>query len=230
MKPTLYLLSGTLCDERFWQHQLEHLGDLATLTVPDLTQHDDITALARDLLNEAPESFSVAGFSMGGIIAQELLKQAPERIEKLALIGTSTGKLEARKRSLFQTWHNATQHDFEQTLNTLPNWIHPENKAAAPLVTQMGQEMGLEVFRRQGGILLSQRNDNPEVAKNFTKPTLIIHGEDDPASAVQGNIDMAKLFPKARRIKLPNCGHYTSLEKPDAVTALLAYWLQEDAE
>jgi len=229
-KIPLLLLSGTMSDERLWQHQTKHLAPLADIHIPDLTQHSDIKELARAILKNAPDTFALAGFSMGGIIAQELLQQAPERVERLALIGTSTGMPGPDKRKLFQTWHSASPEDFEQTLKTLPTWVHPSNKQVAPLITQMGQDLGLEVFRRQGGILLTQRNDDPDLLRRFTRPTLIIHGENDPASSVEGNMYMADLFPKARRIMLSGCGHYASLEKPDTATALLSYWLQEKVD
>ena len=226
-KLPVLLLPGTLGDERLWHHQLVGLSNLADCAVPNLTEHDNITHLGQAILSTAPRYFALVGFSLGGIVAQELLRQAPERILKLALIDTSTGKVEPEKLERFKTWRNADHAKFEETLKVLETWVHPENTSVIPLIQDMGRNLGREVFKRQAGVLLSQRNNDTTVLQAFRGATLIIHGQDDPVSSCEGNEQMASLFKRSRRVGIPSCGHYAPLEKPEIVTALLSYWLQE---
>ena len=83
------LLPGLLCDAALWRHQVETLTDLAEVTVGDLTRDDSIRAMAERILAEAPKTFALAGLSMGGYVAQEIMRQAPERVERLALFDTN---------------------------------------------------------------------------------------------------------------------------------------------
>ena len=89
MAHNLVLLPGLLCDAALWRHQLDHLKDIAALTVADLTQDSTIAAMAERVLDTAPKSFALAGLSMGGYVAQEIMRMAPERVERLALIDTN---------------------------------------------------------------------------------------------------------------------------------------------
>lgn len=226
-KTHLLLLSGTLGNERLWQHQLEHLSNLATISVPDLTQHTTIKLLAQNILHNAPEQFALAGFSMGGIIAQEILKQAPERVSKLALLDTSTGTPDDVKLERFESWQSATESTFNDVLKALSTWLHPDNTQLQGVIQEMAEQLGLEVFKRQAGVLLTQRNDKPSILQNFRRPSVIIHGLQDPVSSIESHEQLAALLPNAKRIALPNCGHYAPLEKPEVVSAIMQYWLQE---
>ena len=223
---SLLLLSGTLADERLWAQQLAGLSLYADVSLPDLTQHGTVGAVAAAVLESAPPQFALAGFSMGGVVAQEMLYQAPHRVTRLALLDTSTGVPSAEKLERFRSWRSADEATFEDLLKVFPSWIHPANEGVAPLVKTMGRDLGLEVFRRQAGILLTQQNE-PERLRGVRGPALIIHGENDPASTLSDNKRMAELIPRAKRISLAACGHYSVLEKPETVTALLQYWLQE---
>ena len=221
----LLLLSGTLADERLWAQQLTGLSLYATVSLPDLTQHDTVGAAAAAVLESAPPQFALTGFSMGGVVAQEMLYQAPHRITKLALLDTSTGVPSAEKLERFRSWRQADEATFEDLLKVFPSWIYPANESVAPTVKAMGRDLGLEVFRRQAGILLTQQNE-PERLRSVRGPALIVHGENDPVSTLSDNERMAEVVPNAKRISLPACGHYSLLEKPETVTALLQYWLQ----
>lgn len=88
-KTPLLLLPGLLCDENLWSHQISTLADIADISVADLTRDDTIEAMAARTLSEAPETFALAGLSMGGYVAQEILRQAPMRVQRLALLDTS---------------------------------------------------------------------------------------------------------------------------------------------
>ena len=85
----LVLLPGLLCDSALWSHQTRYLGEVADIMVADLTGYDSISALAAEVLARAPPRFAVAGLSIGGYVALEIVRQAPERVVKLALLDTN---------------------------------------------------------------------------------------------------------------------------------------------
>lgn len=225
-KPEVILLSGTLGDKHLWRYQLPGLEAHANVSVPDLTQHAHIGATAEDILHNAPRRFALAGFSMGGIIAQEILKHAPERVEKLALIDTSSGIPGNDKKERFRTWQSATQTTFDNLLNTFTSWVHANNTAVIPEIEEAARVLGVNVLQKQAGILLSQHNE-PELLGRLNGPALILHGADDPVSSSADNALMAQHCTTPRLISLSRCGHYSILEKPQAVSVALQYWLQE---
>jgi len=127
MKNKLLLLPGLLCDDALWSHQTENLADIADCVVTDMTQDDTMSAMAKRILDSAPEYFSLCGLSMGGYCALEIMRQAPERVERLALLDTS-----ARSDNAAQTTRRKQmialqqQGDFAAILDTLlPLFIHP---------------------------------------------------------------------------------------------------------
>ena len=225
-RSALLLLPGTLADERLWEGQLAALSEHAEVQIPDLTQHNDIGKAADTILQTAPETFALAGFSMGGIIAQEIVKRAPGRVERLALLDTSTGVPASAKRERFQSWKEASRDTFDALLNTFVSWVHPENSNVIPSIGVPARELGVEVLRQQAGILQSQHNE-AETLHHLYGPALILHGADDPVSTSEDNRLMARHCQRARLICLGTCGHYSPLEQPEAVSAALQYWLQE---
>jgi len=227
MKPKLVLLSGTLGTQKLWQHQIDNLSELAEIIVPDLSQHNTMTHLAEHLLNKLPDTFAVAGFSMGGIIAQELLKHAPERVSKLALISTSTGKPDNTKLERFESWQSATPETFEAIVNALPTWVHADHTQVQPVIKRMALDLGLDVFKKQAGILLSQDNSDENILKNYQGSSLILHGEDDPVSSVAGHKVLEELLVNSKRIMFQTCGHYVPLEKASKATEALAHWIKD---
>ena len=231
----LILLGGTLGNDQLWQHLAlsdsalsdSALSDSPNYIISNLTQHHSIQDLTQEILNNAPEKFALAGFSLGGIIAQELVRQAPERILKLALLDSSTSAFDSEKRQRFEDWQNASDHTFTDVLDTLTSWVHPSNNDATIVVKDMAQKLGVETLRRQASVLLSFPPFDSKHLQEFDKPVLVIHGSNDPVSTKTSNRVMAELFQNAKLITISNCGHFSPLEKPDVVTALMQYWLQE---
>src|SRR5487761_1575675 len=138
-KPPLVLLPGLLCDKTLWRSQIEALGDVAEPQVADLTQDDSIAAMVRRLLAAAPPRFALAGLSMGGYCAFDVMRQAPECVERLALLDTGaradTPEQTSRRRGLIEL---AEKGEFKGvTPRLLPLFLHPDRLKDAKLVGEV---------------------------------------------------------------------------------------------
>jgi pimeloyl-ACP methyl ester carboxylesterase len=150
----LVLLPGLLCDQALWQSQIEGLADLADPSVADLTQDASLPAMAARVLAAAPPRIALAGLSMGGYVAQEIMRRAPERVERLALLDTNARAdrpdQTARRRDLIAL---ARRGRFKGvTKRLLPYLIHPDRLDDTPLtgvVMGMAERIGREAFLRQ---------------------------------------------------------------------------------
>ena len=153
-KIPLLLLPGLLCDEALWHRQVEGLADIADPRVADLTKDDSLAGMARRVLSQAPERFALAGLSMGGYLAQEIMREARERVVKLALLDTSaradTPEQTARRRGLIEL---SQKGEFKGVTSRLfPTWVHPARSEDAPLVDTvagMAKHVGRDAFVRQ---------------------------------------------------------------------------------
>ncbi len=224
-KQPLVLLPGTLCDEHLWAHQVKHLDDVAEVHFGDLSQSSSVSDVARDVLHNAPKSFALAGHSMGAIIAFEIMRQAPERVTKLAILsGNARGSTPAN----FETW-NAWEEmtrsgHFEEVLNALTGWTHRDDPLLHSVIKLTGQRVGEEAFLKQLDTLRS-REDRRGMLSEITCPTLLIAGRNDPATPVELHEEMKEAMLQAALVVIEECGHYSMLEQPVAVTSALRAWL-----
>jgi len=232
MTPTpLLLLPGLLCDRALWQSQIHDLNDVADCRVPDLGGHDSMAALAAAVLAQAPPRFAVAGLSMGGYVALEILRQAPERVMRLALLDTSaradTPEQRQRREDLMAL---ARQGRFKGvTPRLLPLLLHPERLADQALVdTVMGmaERVGAEAFLRQQTAIMG-RSDSRELLPGIRCPSLVLCGRQDALTPLERSLEMADAIPGARLSVLEQCGHLSSLEHPTRVSAALRAWLED---
>jgi len=228
-KIPLILLPGLLCDAALWHAQVEGLGTVAKPFVVDLTQDDSLAGMARQALAEAPPSFALAGLSMGGYVDQEIMRQAPERVAKLALLDTSaradTPEQTARRRGLIEF---SEKGDFRGvTPRLLPLFIHParhEDKPLTEVITGMAERVGKEAFLRQQKAIMG-RPDGREDLRRIACPTLVLCGRQDALTPLALHEEIAGLVPGAKLVVVEDCGHLSTLEKPGTVTAALRQWL-----
>jgi pimeloyl-ACP methyl ester carboxylesterase len=225
----LLLLPGLLCDAALWRPQIEGLADVADPVVADLTGHSSMPALAEATLAAAPERFALAGLSMGGYVAQEVLRQAPERVERLALLDTSarpdTPEQSQRRRDLIELARIGTFKGVTPRL--LPYLLHPDrlnDAALVAIVTGMAERVGRDAFLRQEEAILG-RVDGREDLRRIGCPTLILCGADDALTPPELHREMAHYVRHARLVEVPECGHLSTLERPEAVNAALRGWL-----
>ncbi|MDX2223346.1 MAG: alpha/beta hydrolase, partial [Rhodospirillaceae bacterium] len=182
-KRSLILLPGLLCDAALWAHQAAHLGDLCVVTVADLTQDDGIAAMAERVLAAAPRSFCLAGLSMGGYVAQEIMRQAPQRVERLALLDTNaradTAEQVKTRRELIRLSQVGKFKGVTPRL--LPNLIHPsrmDDPAVAGVVLAMAERVGQEAFARQQAAIMGRVDGRGDLAA-IRVPTLVLCGRQD---------------------------------------------------
>lgn len=226
----LVLLPGMLCDRALWQHQIAAFGARAQIVVGDLTRSDTIAGIATDVLVAAPERFALAGMSMGGFVALEIMRQAPERVLRLALIDTSARadtaeQAEVRRQTMRQG--KGVGAFKGMTHRQIPRWIHPAHLADAALVetvTAMTARVGRDAFMRQQQAALGRPDSRPDLPR-IVCPTLVLCGREDQATPLALHEEMAAAIPDAKLVVVEECGHLSPLEQPQAVNAAMAQWL-----
>lgn len=230
MLPNLVFLPGLLCDARLWDHQVDTLDDLCHPQVADLTGHDSIEDMAAHVLATVPERFALAGLSMGGYVAMEIMRRAPERVEGLALLDTSARPdSEQKKRQRKGLIDLAGMGKFKGvTPRLLPLLIHPDRQEDVLLtstVMKMAEHVGQDAFSRQQTAIMG-RVDSRRDLRAVRCPSLVIVGRQDALTPVDHAEEMAQAIYGAKLVVIEDCGHLSSLEKPEAVSAVLRYWLQ----
>ena len=224
----LVLLPGLLCDATLWRAEIEGLADIAAAFVPDLTLDSNVAAMAARVLAVAPERFALGSLSMGGYVAFEIMRQAPARVERLALFSASaspdTPAHAAERRRGMASLKLGRFVGVGQHL--LPQLIHPSRLAdpVAETVRDMAERVGGTAFLKQQEAILSRPDSRPVLAE-IGVPTLVAVGDSDvltpPAEAriIHEGIRGSTLH------VLETCGHLPALERPEECTALLRDWL-----
>jgi len=226
----LVLLPGLLCDAALWSHQIEMLADLADITVAELTHDRSFPAMAERVLAAAPPKFALAGLSMGGYLAHEIMRQAPERVLKLALLDTSarpdTEEQRQRRHALIDL---ATRGKFKGvTPRLLPLFLHPDrlsDEALTGAVMGMAERIGRDAFLNQQHAILA-RPDSRQQLSGYKVPTLVLCGRQDALTPLEVSIEMASAIPGADLVVLGDCGHLSTMERPESTSAHLRAWLE----
>ena len=227
----LLLIPGLVCDAAVWRHQVAHLGDVAKIIVPPVTHGETIDEMARTVLDAAPQEFALAGFSMGGYVALEIFRQAPQRITRLALLDTSaradTPKKTAWRREVLSACERGEYPSVIEGM--MPVLLHPDHQHG-PLpsfVREMAARVGTDTYiRRQ--LAIGGRQDSRELLRAATLPIRAICGREDGMSTIDEHVEIAELARRGRFSIIEQCGHMTILEQPQAATALLRDWLLND--
>jgi pimeloyl-ACP methyl ester carboxylesterase len=224
----LLLLPGLLNDATLWRAQLAALADIADCQVGDLTRHDTLQATTEAVLAHAPPRFALAGFSLGGYIAQHILRIAPERVLRLALLDTSCrpDSPERAAQRLAQQ-HSARLpgmfHGFgDKLMRSYIDASRLQDHALVDSVRAMTTRLGAEVFVRQSRI---ERVDGSQVLRQWRGPALVLCGQNDAITPLPVSRQIAALMPQATLVVIAHCGHLAPLEKPQQVTAAMREWL-----
>jgi pimeloyl-ACP methyl ester carboxylesterase len=230
VKTALVLVPGLLCDRRLWQHQVENLGDLAEPVVADVTGSDTIDGLAHAILRAAPDRFFLAGLSLGGYVALGILRAASERVMRLALLDTSaradTPEQTAARLELMELAQGGRFEEVPQRL--LPSFVHPrrlDEPALTSTVVGMARAIGPEAFVRQERAIMKRPNSRQYLAA-ISCPTLVLCGREDALTPLYLSEELADGIPDARLRVIERCGHLSTIERPEEVTAALREWLK----
>jgi pimeloyl-ACP methyl ester carboxylesterase len=231
MKSTsLVLVPGLLCDAQLWQPQIENLADIANIWIADHTRSDTMAGVARDVLADAPfASFALAGLSMGGYIALEIMRQAPQRVTRLGLLDTSArAELPEQTQRRMDLIALAGRGEFPAVTEILlPLLMHPsrlEQAALADVVRSMANSIGEEAFVRQQKAIMS-RSDSLGLLPAIDCPTLALCGRQDALTPLARHQEIAAGIKGARLEVIEDCGHLSTLERPAEVNAALRRWL-----
>ncbi len=230
-RQSLLLLHGALCDAALFRHQIAGLSDIADVRVGDLLRDSSVGAMAARALAAFPGRFALAGFSLGGYVALEIMRRAPERVSRLALIGTS-----ARAEALPENDSSGglptgsptgslTRADGALPVTSL--LVHPMrlgDRRLTVILAAMAERVGRKAFQRQQQASL-HRPDNRENLKSIRCPTLLLTGRQDRLAPPALQEEMARDIEGARQIVIEECGHLSPLERPEAVTKALREWL-----
>jgi pimeloyl-ACP methyl ester carboxylesterase len=228
-KVSLALLPCLLCDCAVWRAQREELADIADPWVADLTTQDNIGDMADAVLAAMPQRFAVAAISMGGYVAFELLRRAPERVTHLALVDTTAHpdlpEQSKRRRDLIAL---SQRGEFKGvTRQLLEQFIWQErlqDESLAGAVSAMTLRVGKEAFARQQTAIMARPDSRP-LLESIAVPTLVLCGRQDVLTPVDRHEEMARAIPDAELVVIDNCGHLAPIERPAEVTAAMRAWL-----
>ncbi len=225
----LVLVPGLMCTRALWEPQIAALGDVAAARVADHTRHDSMEAIAASILATAPPKFALAGLSMGGYIAYAILRRAPERVTRLALLDTGSRADAPERRAqrlalLALAEREGTRKAQEQLLPVLLHESRLGDKPLVETVLQMGEDTGLEAFKRQQAAVMGRPDSRP-LLPGIKCPTLVIVGREDALTPPALAEEIAQGIPGARLEVIPECGHLSTLERPEAVNRALRTWL-----
>ena len=230
----LLLLPGIMNDARVWMPVRTAFGPAARPIVVARTDlHDHVTAIAAAAISLMPAGkFAVAGFSLGGYVALEVCRQAPDRIAGLALVDTGARadtpeSTENRRKQIAEL--DGGGSSYADVAGAFPpKLLHPDHLADAAfveLLADMARAVGPEGFKRQQTAAMT-RPDNRAVLRGVRAPALVVCGEDDKVTPPELSDEMASLLAgEVERVAVPTAGHMTTLEQPEAVTAALARWV-----
>ena len=226
----ILLIPGLGGSPRIYAPLVPQLWRYGPVTVANHIRDDNMAVIARRVLAEAPPRFALAGHSMGGYIAFEILRQAPQRVAKLALINTQarpdTPEASERRRGLIGRVQAGQYHDVLDEL--FPGFVHPSRAGDTELrklVHDMGDDVGAEAFVRQQTAMIGRVDSRPTLTA-ISCPTLVLTGEADNTLPNPLSIEMADRISGAKLVILPNCGHLPQAEQPQATADALVEWLQ----
>jgi pimeloyl-ACP methyl ester carboxylesterase len=226
----ILLIPGLGGSPRIYAPVAAALWQLGPVTVANHVRDDNMAVIARRILAEAPPRFALAGHSMGGYIAFEIMRQAPDRVAKLALINTQarpdSEEARERRKALIARVKGG---DYHSVLDDLyPSFVHPSRHGDAALrqvVHDMGDDVTAEGFVRQLTAIMARPDSRPTMAAIRCR-TLVLTSDTDNTLSNTLSKEMAEGIPDARLVVIPDCGHLPQLEKPRETADALTAWLR----
>lgn len=224
----LVLLPGLGSDNGLWAAQTRDLADIAACTIGDTLQDGDLPAMAARILAAAPERFALAGLSMGGYLALEMVRQAPGRIERLALLDTSaradTSEQTAGRHAAIAA---SERYDYAMlSRKSVAQLVHTDaTEAVRDTVVAMAIRVGPEVYRRQQRAVMARPDSRPLLAR-IAVPTMVLVGAQDALTPPALAQEMHAGIAGSTLVMVADAGHLPPVERADAVTAALRGWLR----
>ncbi len=225
----LVLLPGMMCDARIFTPQIDYFSGFRTVVVAPMTTSGSFSTLAKDILANAPPQFALAGLSMGGIAAMEIIRQAPDRVTKLALLDTNPrAETDERKKQREPQIANVLAGNLETVMRDemKPHYLSDaaDNEPLLNLCMDMAITLGPDVFVNQSRAL-QFRPDQTSTLSSVRVPALVLCGEDDRLCPVTTHEEMQRIIPSATLAVIAGAGHMPTLEQPEKTNAALEGWL-----
>jgi len=233
-RPHLILVPGLMCDMTVWTHQAEHLGTAATIAIPDHGRIDSLPKMAEAILERAPERFALAGHSMGARVAFEVFRQAPERITGISLMDTAyaprqpgaAGEAEASQRyALLDIARKRGTRAMGEVW--VQKMVHPDRLSDTTLldaILDMFARKTADNFAAQIRALLDRPDATP-LLPQIQCPALVLCGRQDAWSDLAQHEQMAARIPHSTLAVVEDCGHMSTMERPEEVTDAMHAWL-----
>jgi pimeloyl-ACP methyl ester carboxylesterase len=226
----IVLVAGLNCSARLYAEQIPALWRFGPVTVADQRRDESIAGIARRILAAAPPRFALAGLSMGGYIAFEIMRQAPHRVFKLALLDTGAGpetaeQTERRRHRIALTKAGRFAEAVDMHFPVVVHRDRHGDAALKRLVRAMAEEIGPEAFLRQQQAIIDRPDSRPGLAA-IACPTLMLVGDGDVLTPPAQAQEIVAGIPGARLVIVPECGHLSTLERPQAVTQALVEWME----
>ncbi|MCE9660538.1 MAG: alpha/beta hydrolase [Burkholderiales bacterium] len=228
-RPCLAFACAHLTDERLYAPQLAALGDAFDCRVFVFRDDDTLAGMAGKLLAGTPPRFSLVGLSLGGYVAFEVVRQQPGRLERLALLDTrASADAESQRAGRQADIEKVRAGGIEALIPELPGrWLLPAHAARADLVAlmaDMAKSVGARGQRNQQRAMLARPDSHADLER-LRLPALVLCGEQDAVTPIAGHEAMAACLAGSRLEVVPECGHLSTIEQPEAVSRILADWL-----
>jgi pimeloyl-ACP methyl ester carboxylesterase len=225
----LLLVPGLGCSARLYSPQVEALWRFGPVTVVDHTRDETMEAIATRILEHAPPRFALAGLSMGGFVSFAIMRLAPQRVDRLALLDTNARADVPERMAEREKFIALVQRGRFAEVNGIltPRYLHPNHRGErfVKIVEQMADDVGVEGFIRQQRAIMARPDSRP-MLPGIKCPTLVLVGDSDAATPPELSKEMADAIPGAKLVIVKECGHLSTIEQPQAVNAAMAEWLQ----
>jgi pimeloyl-ACP methyl ester carboxylesterase len=226
----IVLIPGLLCSPRMYEPQIPALWRHGPVMVADHTRDAGMPDIARRILAQAPPRFVLIGLSMGGYIAFEILRQARERIVRLGLLDTQARpdtleQSDRRRAQIAMAREGRLLEVADQQFPLMVSERRHQDQALRALNHRMAEDIGPEAFARQQTAIIGRPDSRPGLP-DIGCPTLVLVGESDVLTPPDRAKEMADAITGARLAVIPDCGHLSTLEQPEAVTSALTAWLE----
>lgn len=222
------MVPGLRCDAHLYAPVIARLASTIAPHVADISLDDSIAGMASRILTAAPARFALAGLSMGGYVALEIMRQAPERVTHLALLDTSARadteeRKQARRDEMKLVEQGKSALVSRMSLPSLVAAVHLDGPIAEA-VHDMAMRVSVETYLRQQTAIMGRIDSRPYL-KEITVPTLVGIGSEDKLIPLPMSQEMAEMIPGAELAIFPNAGHVPTLESPEAVAHAMGAWL-----
>lgn len=228
----LVFIPGLLCTAELFAPQVADFWPYGPVTVASTLEGETIAQMAAAILAQAPPQFALIGLSMGGMISLEIMRQAPERVRKLALLSTSAQPASPEQAAVYEGLLAQTRQGDAATVlgEALISVLHPAHQADPTLQAvnrRMGAAIGVAGLARQVAAVLARVDSRPSLAA-IAVPTLVLVGEQDQLTPPDAARELAAGIAHAQLVIVPECGHGSTIEQPQAVNQALREWLLND--